>query len=945
MTEPNSEERISRLLHTLLDTYEPCYGLGSMAWLFPSSFLYVLDAQLPDGRWTAHPGEENSDEVDGILSTMAASYCLIQHAKTPLQLKHIPRESLAERIRNAIACLRTMLQLWRVGDSKAVGFEVLAPSLLNLLEQEGHIFDFPGKEHLLHVRDQKLAKVSPELLYNKSPSALLHSLEAFHYRKDISYDRFAHQKVGGSMMASPSATASYLIRCNTWDDEAEAYLRLVLSNGHGQGFGGVPSAYPSTNFELTWVVSTLLEAGLWTKDLKDQYAAKILTMLEDSRKLGKGLVGFGESTGFGVRNDWSGKSDQIETAPGIEPDLDDSAKSSIIFNLLGRRGFSSQVVEHFDSTRCLKTYKGERNPSLSANCNALLSILLDLDDSRSYQSLYPPSEKIALFICDSWWNTSGPLDDKWNLSPFYPAMLMVQSLMELLHKWHAGKLPELECALLPEKVVPTLFQCLGQLLQSQNADGSWGCRGPREETAYALLALTNLVSLSPSQYFGTEIMSAIHRGRSFLRQPAVGKLEYLWIEKVTYASENLAEAYVVAALYASNKKPSLSYTILQLCDIDLQALEHVAPLAEKSPMSGDGKWLVRLSWIMSGLYIPFLQRTLGKRISASYQATAFRWMFANSRVASPLSPKCLLEMITAAILIDDIAAIIHDCIALGNDKNASMLTSAIHTATIHLNHHNSTSKNGESNGTQVFEPPPKANGRSPPLPNGDFSGGTCHSQCNGLPMAHLELSSIEETLSSFLDFFDMPESLSKASEADRHSLQAEVKHFMSAQYSWASFLEEQVHGSPLWPNGIDYERTIHCHGMERLSNDSSRERSARLTGLPVLFAFAICLTSHKGRESSPSMSQLYMATDVRNSIATVFKLEQAAVRPRGCNTPTSMKSREEHSAATILAYERERLRLALEHLEIVGVGPEVLGATKVVAEVAHLTAKLPAIEF
>ncbi|KAI4139612.1 MAG: hypothetical protein LQ341_004153 [Variospora aurantia] len=319
MAEFDSEERIGRLLQTLLDTYEPCYGLGSMTvsvydtawvacisktvsgcsqWLFPSSFFYVLQAQLPDGGWTAHAGQECSDETDGILSTMAATYCLIQHAKTPLQLKHIPTEALAESIRTALASLDLMLQSWRVGNSKAVGFEVLAPSLLNLLEEEGHFFAFPGKEHLLHVRDQKLARVSPELLYKNSPSALLHSLEAFHYRKDISYDRFAHQKVGGSMMASPSATASYLIRCKTWDDEAEAYLRLVLSNGHGCGLGGVPSAYPSTNFELTWVVSTLLEAGLWTPDLDERYAAKILTMLEDSRRLGGGLVGFGESSEF-----------------------------------------------------------------------------------------------------------------------------------------------------------------------------------------------------------------------------------------------------------------------------------------------------------------------------------------------------------------------------------------------------------------------------------------------------------------------------------------------------------------------------------------------------------------------------------------------------------------------------------------------------------------------
>lgn len=161
-------------------------------------------------------------------------------------------------------------------------------------------------------------------------------------------------------------------------------------------------------------------------------------------------------------------------------------------------------------------------------------------------------------------------------------MLMVQCLMELLHKWHDGKLPELESALLQEKILPTLFQCLSHLLQTQNPDGSWGSRGPREETSYAILALTNLISLLPCQYFSSAITWAIYRGRSFLRDSAPGKLEYLWIEKVTYASENLAEAYVVAALHASDQKPSLSYAILKLCAIEHQGLEHTASLSDEN---------------------------------------------------------------------------------------------------------------------------------------------------------------------------------------------------------------------------------------------------------------------------------------------------------------------------------------------------------------------------
>ena len=268
------QKRINNLLEGVLGTYDHRYGFGSMTctiydtawiasiskpvsghaqWLFPASFSIVSAAQLPDGGWPAHLNEQDTDDTDRILSTMAALYCLKQHAKNPLQLRHMVGESLSDRIRKAVTYLSSMLKTWRVENCKGVGFEILAPSLLDILEDEGLSFSFQGKAQLIDARDQKLAKVRPEMLYDAAPWTLLHSLEAFHCRMDFSFDRIAHHKVNGSMMASPSATASYLIRCTEWDDEAEAYLRLVLSNGEGKGSGGVPSAYPSTNFELAWV--------------------------------------------------------------------------------------------------------------------------------------------------------------------------------------------------------------------------------------------------------------------------------------------------------------------------------------------------------------------------------------------------------------------------------------------------------------------------------------------------------------------------------------------------------------------------------------------------------------------------------------------------------------------------------------------------------------------
>lgn len=284
---------VQDLLATLIHKHDSHYGLGTMtcsvydtAWVsivtktvagipqyaFPSSFIAVLEAQLPDGSWDGHFKHQdskltydmNSTSVTGsafladrILSTMAALYALNLHASLPLQISpnRLPQPNLEIRILSAATCLKRMLTLWRVDTCKAVGFEILCPTLLGLLASQGHIFDFPAKSTLLKIRSAKLARVSLKDIYEHAPSALIHSLEAFHDRHPDEFDvtKVRHHMIGGSMMASPAATASYLIKAPSWDDEAEAYLRMVIECGEGMGTGAVPSAYPSTNFELLWV--------------------------------------------------------------------------------------------------------------------------------------------------------------------------------------------------------------------------------------------------------------------------------------------------------------------------------------------------------------------------------------------------------------------------------------------------------------------------------------------------------------------------------------------------------------------------------------------------------------------------------------------------------------------------------------------------------------------
>ena len=261
------------LLKTLTQDFGYGYGLGSMScsvydtawissiskpsgaglrqWLFPSSFLYILHSQHADGGWH-WPPQGAQECADGtLLSSLAALFAITQHIKHPYQLVRLQDEA-GHCLKRGIEFVARGLRRLGSPSHYSVGFDVLVPALLDLLEKAGITFHFSNRQKLFQRRDAKLSRVSVRQL-DKMPSTLLHSLEALYGDAQFSFDTLCNRLVYGSMMASPSATAAYLMRCNEWDDSAEAYLRLVLSNGAGQGSGAAPSAFPSTNFELTWV--------------------------------------------------------------------------------------------------------------------------------------------------------------------------------------------------------------------------------------------------------------------------------------------------------------------------------------------------------------------------------------------------------------------------------------------------------------------------------------------------------------------------------------------------------------------------------------------------------------------------------------------------------------------------------------------------------------------
>lgn len=236
---------------------------------------------------------------------------------------------------------------------------------------------------------------------------------------------------------------------------------------------------------------------------------------------------------------------------------------------------------------------------------------------------------IVTFLSDAWW--SGTTKDKWvrgelarllargtnndqNKSPQYSMMLLAEAFIQLLLAWDKGLLKNLPESLLRDRIPVVLIQILNRTMLAQNTSGAWSLEEWPETTAYGVLTLMTVCSLPWYAPLKAIAISVARSGQGFLDRSKAGwsKPAYVWVEKVTFGSAMLSEAYCLAAMKASETTYSWSDGVKSFFDT---SEKHVSKLVQLfstlAVFQPEPRWKLMASVVEGSAFLPLL-KSVGK---------------------------------------------------------------------------------------------------------------------------------------------------------------------------------------------------------------------------------------------------------------------------------------------------------------------------------------------
>lgn len=143
-------------------------------------------------------------------------------------------------------------------------------------------------------------------------------------------------------------------------------------------------------------------------ELQSDGLTTVQDILREGFQNGNGLIGFG-MIHYLVYIFQRSPVLMKSIAPGFEADVDDTAKGIFSLNMMGACMSTESMVQSFEADDHFRTYPGERDPSFSANCNALLALLHQPEVSHYATQIL----KATCFLCKYWWESGAGIKDKW----------------------------------------------------------------------------------------------------------------------------------------------------------------------------------------------------------------------------------------------------------------------------------------------------------------------------------------------------------------------------------------------------------------------------------------------------------------------------------------------------------------------------------------------------
>ena len=446
---------------------------------------------------------------------------------------------------------------------------------------------------------------------------------------------------------------------------------------------------------------------------------------------------------------------------------------------------------------------------------------------------------------------------------------MSQALIELLDCWAKGFLPDLPDTILRDRIPVVLIGVLIQTLKSQNPDGSWGPVASGEQTAYAIMTLASISSLSWFTQFQHQLQTAIDKGRDFIGQVNVAspKPEYLWIGKVTYGMTFVSQSYILAALNMTWPTRRLGSEVDKLVDVSVKKTNELTSFYSELPLfSSTPSWMIQASVIEGYFFLPILKRIRldifprqGMKEDNYFEFIPSSWTSPSRLNGASCSPQILLDLMIYSLLTYQVDEYIEAVIGKYFADSIDKVRRAVDNILAKLqNSCNGLRTSSSSDRTQESH---ERNGV--PTEDGNLINATDQVNFAKTPIS---LEEVQTTLGNFITRILQSDGVKKASRYDQENLRDELRAFLHAHLT---SVEENAR--------LSKEDSSHNYVTPFRSSSGTFYDWVRSTGASHVackpaFVFLSCLIAQGHLDCFPSAEEKYLAQDLNLHLATMTRM-------------------------------------------------------------------------